>query len=79
MAYLFFFSQNADPLNKISIADSVLKKVEISHKNCRKILKSLYTMGMRFDDIYPELASISKDIILKNNVMEYYKMENEND
>lgn len=74
-----FFPQNADPLNKISIADSVLKKVEISHKNRRKILKSLYTMGMRFDDIYPELASISKDIILKNNVMEYYKMENEND
>ena len=79
MAYLFFFPQNADPLNKISIADSVLKKVEISHQNCRKILKSLYTMGMRLDDIYPELASISKDIILKNNVMEYYKMENEND
>ena len=74
-----FFPQNAEPLNKISIAERVLKKVEISHKNCRKILKSLYTMGMRFDDIYPELASISKDIILKNNVMEYYKMEDEND
>lgn len=74
-----FFPQNSEPLNKISIAENVLKKVEISHKNCRKILKSLYTMGMRFDDIYPELASISKDIILKNNVLEYYKMEEAND
>ena len=74
-----YFPQNSKPLNKIFIADKVLKKVEISHKNCRKILKSLYTMGMRFDDIYPELASISKDILLKNNVMEYYKMEEDHD
>lgn len=74
-----YFPQNSAPLNKISIADNVLKKVEIPHKNCKKILKSLYTMGMRFDDIYPELSSISKDILLKNNVMEYYKMEEAND
>ena len=74
-----YFPQNSKPLNKIFIADKILKKVEISHKNCRKILKSLYTMGMRFDDIYPELASISKDILLKNNVVEYYKMEEDHD
>lgn len=72
-----YFHQTSSALNQISIADKILKKVVISHKNGRKILKSLYTMGMRFDDIYPELASISKDIILKNNVLEYYKMEEE--
>lgn len=69
-----YFPQNSEPLNTLTVADKVLKKAEISHRNCRKILRSLYTMGMRFDDIYPELASISKDILLKNNVMEDYKM-----
>lgn len=34
---------------------------------------------MRFKDIYPELTSVSKDILLKHNVMEYYRMEAENE
>lgn len=74
-----YFQQNGESLNKLKIADTILKKVTISHANGKKILKSLFTMGMRFNDIYPELASVSKDIILKNNVNEYYKMEEEND
>ena len=72
-----YFQQNSEPLNKIKTADDILKKVVISHENAKKILKSLFTMGMRFNDIYPELSSISKDILLKNNVYEYYKMEEE--
>jgi len=74
-----YFQQDATRLEDIDIADEVLKKVVISHKNAKKILASLYTMGMRFNNIYPELTSISKDILLKNNVLEYYKMEAENE
>jgi hypothetical protein len=74
-----YFQQDALALDKISIADDILKKVEIPHKNAKGILASLYTMGMRFNDIYPELTSVSKDILLKHNVLEYYKMEEENE
>ena len=61
------------------VDDEFLKKVIISHKYAKVILASLYTMGMRFKDIYPELTSVSKDILLKHNVMEYYRMEAENE
>lgn len=74
-----YFQQDALALDKISIADEILKKVEIPHRNAKGILAALYTMGMRFKDIYPELASVSKDILLKHNVLEYYKMEEENE
>lgn len=74
-----YFQQDSTNLEGIDIASEILKKIIISHKNARKILASLYTMGMRFNNIYPELTSISKDILLKNNVLEYYKMEAENE
>lgn len=74
-----YFQQDSVALENIDIADDVLKKVIIPHKNAKGILAELYTMGMRFNDIYPELGSISKDIILKNNVIEYYKMEVEDE
>ena len=70
-----YFQQDAGALEEIDIADEVLKKAIIPHKNAKRIIASLYTMGMRFNDIYPELTSISKDILLKNDVMEYYTME----
>lgn len=36
-------------------------------------MKNLYLLGMRFSSLYPELSSVSKDIILKNDVIEYMK------
>lgn len=74
-----YFQQDATALERIEIADEVLRKVIIPHRNAKRILASLYTMGMRFNDIYPELTSISKDILLKNDVMEYYTEGEENE
>lgn len=74
-----YFQQDSIALDKIRIADEVLKKVVIPHKNAKGVLAELYRLGMRFDDIYPELDSVSKDIILKNNVAEYNRMERDNE
>ena len=72
-----YFLQDSDALERIPNAEVFLKKVLIPHDSAKNILKTLYTMGMRFNDIYPELSSVSKDIVLKNNVMELYRMEEE--
>ena len=74
-----YFPQESCELEGIDFHDEFLKKVIIPHKYAKGILASLYTMGMRFKDIYPELTSVSKDILLKHNVMEYYRMEAENE
>ena len=76
---LFVYFNEDKPLEEISIADEVLKKILIPHSCGRKILKDLYVMGMRFVDIYPELSSISKDILLKNKIKEFYRMEENNE
>ena len=67
------------PLEKIDIANDVLRKIIIPHSKAKRILSELYTMGMRFNNLYPELTSVSKDILLKNNVIEFLRMENENE
>lgn len=72
-----YFQQEAKALEKLNFSDCILKKIIIPHANAKSILASLYTMGMRFKDIYPELTSVSKDILLKHDVMEYYRMEAE--
>lgn len=73
------FNEDSMPLEKIDIAEDILRKILIPHKRIKRILASLYIMGMRFNDLYPELTSISKDILLKNNVYEFYEMEEENE
>lgn len=74
-----YFPNDAIALNKNIELEGVLKKVLIPHKNTKGILKSLYLLGMRFDKLYPELSSISKDILMKNDIKEYILMEGEKD
>lgn len=73
-----YFPSNSDSLESLQLSDSVLRKVVIPHNCARGMLGSLYAMGMRFIDIYPELASISKDILLKNNAKEYINQGDNN-
>lgn len=68
------FEEDFGPLEEIDIAADVLKKIIIPHSCARHVLADLYAMGMRFDKLYPELASIAKDILLKHNVLEFYRM-----
>lgn len=74
-----YFPNGVKALDELDIDENILVRVTIPHKYAKKILASLYTMGMRFKDIYPELTSVSKDILLKHNVMEFYKMEAEDE
>lgn len=66
---------DAIPLEKVTNSELFLKKIIIPHANAKIMLRTLYTLGMRFSGIYPELSSISKDIILKNRVIESYRQE----
>ncbi len=52
-------------------ADKYLKKVVIPADKTKDMLVSLFKMGMRFSHLYPEIQSISKDILLKHRVKEY--------
>lgn len=70
-----YFKSNSSALEKVENADAFLKKLLIPHSDARLMLRSLYVLGMRFSALYPELSSVSKDIILKNKVMESYKQE----
>lgn len=74
-----YFQYDANALQETDGADKFLKKIEIPHIKTKDMLKALYILGMRFSSIYPELSSISKDIILKNRVLESYKQEENDD
>ena len=64
------FQDENKPLEEI-VDDNVLKKITIDHDSTRDILSTLYSMGISFSHIYPELTSISKDIILKQDIANY--------
>lgn len=70
-----YFQNDAIPLEKVENSETFLKKIMIPHSYAKIMLRTLYTLGMRFSGIYPELSSISKDIILKNKVIESYRQE----
>lgn len=73
-----YFQDDSVPLDEIQNAEKFLKKIVIPHLRAKTVLRSLYVMGMRFSTTYPELSSLSKDIILKNHILESYRQE-END
>lgn len=51
--------------------ESILKKVIIDGKSKKDILMALFSMGFGFTQIYPELSSVSKDILLLEKINEY--------
>lgn len=71
------FKNGKKSLENISIAQDVLKKVEIPHRCLKGILSSLYRLGLRFNKVYPELTSISKNIKLEYDVKQYVQNNEE--
>jgi hypothetical protein len=53
--------------------NTILKKVIIDKESKKEILKSLNSLGMGYTSIYPELSSVSKDILLKRHIEEYVR------
>ncbi|WP_423190366.1 FRG domain-containing protein [Alkalibacterium sp. f15] len=57
--------------------EDVIRKVVINKSSKKDILVSLFSMGFGFTQVYPELASVSKDILLLEQINEYKKYKKE--
>lgn len=72
---LFVLFQDSDkPLNEILDNDS-LKKITICGEEKKNILSSLYSMGISFTHIYPELESVAKDILMQQDISDLMREE----
>ena len=53
--------------------ENILKKIFIKTENKKIILSNLFKLGFGFSNIYPELNSLSKDILLKKKIIEFLR------
>lgn len=58
-------------------ADEIIKKIIIDGKSKKDILVALFSSGVGFTQIYPELSSVSKDILLMEKISEYKRQREE--
>ncbi|OCT15807.1 hypothetical protein A8709_09255 [Paenibacillus pectinilyticus] len=72
---LFVYFQDSERPLEESVQDneSILRKLIIRNGYSKKILASLYSMGIGFTQLYPELDSVSKDIMMKKNIIDFLK------
>lgn len=68
------FQDDDQPLEE-STEDDVLKKIVINGDSTKDILSSLFSMGISFTHIYPELSSVSKDILLQQDIDDFLREE----
>lgn len=68
-----YFPYESAPLEQVAPSEDTLIKVLIPHSNCKQVLSSLYRLRLRFSNLYPELSSVSKDILLKTKVLEFLR------
>ena len=71
-----FFPYDSKSLENLMPEDDVLIKIIVPHQDCKRLLASLYRFGLRFSNLYPELTSVSKDILLKSKVFEFLRENN---
>ena len=65
---LFVLFQDDDVALEKELDDSILKKITINGEDNKSILSSLYSMGISFTHIYPELNSVAKDILMQQDI-----------
>lgn len=70
-----YFQDRSEPLEKSIIDKDILRKVVIRGGYKKDILVSLYSMGIGMTQIYPELSSVAKDILMKDNIKQYLMEE----
>lgn len=70
---VFILFQDEDPPLEESIDDDILKKITIPSDSCKEILSTLFSMGISFTHIYPELSSVSKDILLQQDIDDFLR------
>lgn len=72
---LFVLFQDDDkPLESIT-DDTILKKLVVKRDYAKQILASLYSMGVTFTHIYPELESVAKDIVMQQDINDFIREE----
>ncbi|MCM3330162.1 FRG domain-containing protein [Bacillus cereus] len=69
-----YFQDNEKPLEESVGEDTeILRKLVIKEDYLKDVLSSLNSMGIGFSHLYPELASVSKDILMRRYVLEYMR------
>lgn len=66
-----YFQETEKSLEKFIEDEEILRKVVIDKDAKKNILASLYSMGIGFTHIYPELPYVGKDILMKNSIKGY--------
>lgn len=74
-----YFQNDSKALEQNEHSNAYLRKVIIPANKRKAILVSLYKIGYRFINLYPELDSIAKDVKLGINVIDYLKGSDENE
>lgn len=65
---LFVIFQDDDKALESRFDESVLRKLIVNGGYKKEILASLYSMGISFTHIYPELNSVAKDILMQQDI-----------
>lgn len=74
-----YFQDNENPLeHSVEHDKSILQKLIIKEDYLKDIMVSLNNIGIGFTHLYPELTSVSKDILMRRNVLDYIKERERN-
>lgn len=65
---LFVIFQDDDEALENTSNETILRKIVINGEDKKTILSSLYSMGISFTHIYPELSSVAKDILMQQDI-----------
>ncbi len=65
---LFVIFQDDDQALERNLDETILRKLVINGEDKKYILSSLYSMGISFTSIYPELNSVAKDILTQQDI-----------
>lgn len=69
-----YFTYEDSPLDK-SVDEEILLKVVIKGENKKNILASLFSLGIGFSSLYPELNYLTKDILMRKTINQYFAEE----
>jgi len=70
---LFVLFQDDDEALETLADEAILRKLTIRGDATKNILSSLYSMGISFTHIYPELSSVAKDIVMQQDIEDFLR------
>lgn len=70
-----YFQDRSQPLEEAVNDEMILRRIIIKGEYKKDILSSLYSMGIGMTQIYPELSSVAKDILMRDNIKQHLMEE----